>query len=148
MTEKNYDLNDLALMSGFTTRTLRNYLNRGYLKGRKINGMWQFTPEEADSFFSDPFVKEGLRIKRNSAVFDFLADVSKKDERSCAVLDIPASLKKGNAVSAFFCEKMNEVNDVQFSFGWNRDVCRVILSGSADAVQYLLQAYYAAEFKD
>jgi hypothetical protein len=43
---------------------------------------------------------------------------------------------------------MNEVNDVQFSFGWNRDVCRVILSGSADAVKYLLQAYYAAEFKD
>lgn len=148
MTERNYDLNDLAMMSGFTTRTLRNYLNQGYLKGKKTNGMWQFTPEEIDSFFSDPFVKEGLRIKRNSVVFDFLADVSKKEERSCVVLDIPASMKKGNAISAFFCEKINEVRDIQFNFGWDHDVCRVILSGSAEAVQHLLQAYYATQFRD
>lgn len=148
MTEQYYDLNDLAMMSGFTTRTLRNYLNQGYLKGEKINGIWQFTAEEIDSFFSDPFVKEGLRIKRSSMVFDFLADRKKKEERSCIILDIPASFPKGNAISAFFCERMKEVNDVKFNYGWDHDVSRVILSGSADAVEYILKAYYAAEFPD
>ena len=28
-----YNLNELSLMSGFTTRTLRTYLNQGLLKG-------------------------------------------------------------------------------------------------------------------
>ena len=66
-----YNLNDLAMMTGFTTRTLRNYLNQGLLEGEKENGVWQFTPEQLDRFFSEPFVKEGLRIKRSSAVFDY-----------------------------------------------------------------------------
>ena len=64
--ENKYDLNDLALMTGFTTRTLRNYLTQGLLEGEKENGVWQFTPEQLDRFFSEPFVKEGLRIKENS----------------------------------------------------------------------------------
>ena len=36
--ERMYTLNDLALMTGFTTRTLRNYLTQGLLKGKKENG--------------------------------------------------------------------------------------------------------------
>ena len=34
-----YNLNDLAMMTGFTTRTLRNYLNQGLLEGEKENGV-------------------------------------------------------------------------------------------------------------
>ena len=71
--EKKYNLNDLALMTGFTTRTLRNYLLGGILKGEKIDGVWQFSDEDLDRFFAEPFVKEGIRIKRNGVVFDFLA---------------------------------------------------------------------------
>ena len=69
-----YNLNELSLMSGFTTRTLRTYLNQGLLKGEKTNGAWRFTAEEVDAFFAQPFVKEGLRIKQSAVVFDFLAD--------------------------------------------------------------------------
>ena len=92
--ENKYDLNDLALMTGFTTRTLRNYLTQGLLEGEKENGVWQFTPEQLDHFFSEPFVKEGLRIKRSSAVFDFLAEKDRKTARTCVVLDLPASRQR------------------------------------------------------
>ena len=33
--EETYSLNDLAMMTGFTTRTLRNYLTQGLLNGEK-----------------------------------------------------------------------------------------------------------------
>ena len=75
--DRNYTLDDIALMTGFSTRTLRNYLTQGLLKGEKIDGKWQFTAGELDRFFAEPFVREGLRIKRNGIVFDFLADRSK-----------------------------------------------------------------------
>ena len=143
-----YNLNDLALMTGFTTRTLRNYLNQRLLNGEKTNGMWQFTAEEIDRFFRDPFVKEGLRIKRSSIVFDFMADRSKKQERSCIILDIPASVKKGNEISAFFCDRINDVSDVVFNYGWDNGICRVILSGAADSVSYIMKSYYVTEFND
>ena len=146
--EKTYNLNDLALMTGFTTRTLRNYLNQGLLKGKKENGIWQFTAEEIDRFFNEPFVKEGLRIKRSSLVFDFMADRNKKGERTCIVLDFPATLKKGNEISAFFCDKMCDASDASFNYGWDNGICRVILAGAADSVAEIMKQYYAAEFKD
>ena len=71
-----YNLNDLSLMTGLSTRTLRNYLNQGLLMGEKENGVWQFSAEELDRFFAEPFVKESLRIKRSGQVFDFMAERS------------------------------------------------------------------------
>ena len=103
--ERKYNLNDLALMAALTTRTPRNYLAQGILHGEKTNGIWQFADADLERFFSNPFVKEGLRIKRSSVVFDFLADRNKKKARSCIILDIPASRKEGDKISAFFCDK-------------------------------------------
>ena len=143
-----YNLNDLAMMTGFTTRTLRNYLNQDILNGEKVNGVWQFTDEQVDSFFKDPFVKEGVRIKRNGVVFDFLADRKKKAERACVILDIPSSWSKGNAVSAFFCEKMQEASDTVFCFDWDNGAARVILSGAADQVAEIMKAYGAMSFDE
>ena len=139
--EKKYNLNDLALMTGFTTRTLRNYLLGGMLKGEKIDGVWQFSGEDLDRFFNEPFVKEGLRIKRSGVVFDFLSDRNKKSARTCTVLDVPAGLKAANKISAFFCDKMNDASDVVFTFDWDKDLCRVILSGDAEQVSLLVRAF-------
>ena len=146
--ERTYTLNDLALMTGLTTRTLRNYLTQGFLHGNKTKGVWQFTDAELDRFFSDPFVKEGLRIKRSGAVFDFLADRNREKARSCVILDVPASRKKGDRISAFFCDRMREAADVSFHYGWDNGLCRVILSGAAASVAAIMAAYSAADLND
>ena len=143
-----YNLNELAMMTGFTTRTLRNYLTQGLLKGAKNNGAWQFTAEDVEDFFNQPFVKESLRIKRNSIVYDFLADYRKKTARTCAVLDIPASMIKGNKISAFFCEQMKNASDTVFTYDWSKGCCRVILSGAEDQIAAILKAYYDQRFTD
>ena len=143
-----YNLNELAMMTGFTTRTLRNYLTQGLLKGAKNNGTWQFTAEEVEDFFNEPFVRESLRIKRNSIVYDFLADHSKKTARTCTILDIPASLAKGNSISAFFCEQMKTASDTVFTYDWHKSSCRVILSGTEDQIARILKAYFGQTFTD
>ncbi len=50
--DRTYNLNELAMMTGFTTRTLRNYLMQGLLHGAKVNGTWQLTLEEIDGFLT------------------------------------------------------------------------------------------------
>ena len=142
-----YTLNDLAMMTGFTTRTLRNYLNQGLLKGEKKSGTWQFTAEDVDRFFAEPFVKEGLRIKRNSVVFDFLADRKKKAGRTCVIVDVPSSRKTGSEISSFFCERMKEASDVLFCFDWDGGFSRVILSGEGKQVAAILADYDRRNFE-
>lgn len=146
--EKTYSLNDLAEMTGFTTRTLRNYLKDGLLKGEKQNGVWQFTEEDVDRFFREPFVKEGLRIKHSSLVFDFMAERKRKEARTCVILDLPASMGKANAISAFFCEKVDAAEDARFTFDFDGKLCRVILAGIAESVAEIVKSYYALELPD
>ena len=141
--DRTYNLNELAMMTGFTTRTLRNYINQGLLKGNKPEGVWQFSAEELDEFFNEPFVKEGLRIKRSSAVFDFMAERKKKDSRTCVILDVPVSVSEGNELSLFFCREMEKVTDVTFSFGRESGMGRIILTGAEDQVAKIMKAYYA-----
>ena len=146
--EKKYNLNDLALMTGFSTRTLRNYLVGGILKGEKTDGVWRFSDEELDAFFSDPYVKEGIRIKRNGVVYDFLAGNGRTGARTCTILDVPCSLVTANRISAFFCDKMNDASGVTFTFDWHKGFCRVILTGDAEEVMKLVRAYEDAKFAD
>lgn len=146
--EKKYNLNDVALMTGFTTRTLRNYLLGGILKGEKIDGVWHFSEEDLDAFFKEPYVKEGVRIKQSGVVFDFLAGKGAKTARTCAILDVPAKLKEGREISTFFCDKMNDASDVVFTFDWDKDVCRIILAGDAEQVAGLVRAFNERKIAD
>ena len=146
--DRNYTLDDIAMMTGFSTRTLRNYLNQGLLQGEKVDGAWQFTSEELDRFFAEPFVREGLRIKRNGIVFDFLADRSKQAKRACVILDIPVSLKESKTLSDFFCKQMETASDAVFTFDWNNGSARVILSGAEESVANIMEAYHRMHSDD
>ena len=41
-----YSIKDLTKISGFTDRTLRNYLKLGVLIGEKKDGQWYFNEEQ------------------------------------------------------------------------------------------------------
>ena len=43
--ERIYTIKDLAQMTMFSTRTIRNYMKMGLLKGEKIEGEWRFSDE-------------------------------------------------------------------------------------------------------
>ena len=66
-----YTINEVAMMTGLTTRTLRNYIKQDILKGEKTDGIWIFTAEEISDFISDPNVKPSIQAKKKSVIFDF-----------------------------------------------------------------------------
>lgn len=47
--QKLYSVEEIAQMTSVTTRTIRNYLRNGILKGRKIGGQWRFSLEDIDT---------------------------------------------------------------------------------------------------
>ncbi len=138
-----YNLNEVAMITGLTTRTLRNYLRLDLLKGEKVDGNWSFTEEELDKFMSNPAAKQAIAAKRNAVVYDFLSDPFKKGNRICTIMDLPVSDEEAMEISAFFCGLINKNgHDISFKFNIEKGFARFILSGSEDTVTELMKAYY------
>ena len=142
-----YTINHVALMSGLSSRTIRNYMKMGLIEGEMINGVWHFTAEAVGEFFDNPNVAPAIKAKRNALIFDFLANDYKQQDEMCTVIDCMASLEEANAMSEFFCDAINKEwqGIVRFGFGFNGTRARAILTGPEDAVQQLVADYYNAE---
>ncbi|MBE5931697.1 MAG: helix-turn-helix domain-containing protein [Lachnospiraceae bacterium] len=140
-----YTMNNIAMMTGFTTRTLRNYLRQGLLQGEKVDGVWRFTEEEYEAFLTHPAVKPGIRAKQNAIVNDFLLLNAKKENRTCVILDICTEREDAKRAAEFFCERIKEQEDEELQFGmeWHKKNMRIILSGSEPAVKEIMKCYYA-----
>ena len=138
-----YNLNDVAMITGLTTRTLRNYLKLDFLKGEKIDGNWSFTDEELEAFISNPAVKQAIKAKRNAVVYDFLSDPFKKGNRICTILDLPVSDAEALETARFFCGLVNKNgSDITFNYNQEKGFARFIISGSEDQVVDFMKAYY------
>ena len=142
-----YTINHVALMSGLSSRTIRNYMKMGFIEGELINGVWHFSAEAVGELFGNPSVAPAIQAKLNALIFDFLADDYKQQNEMCTVIDQRADLEEANATSEFFCDAINREwqGVIRFGFSFNGSHARVILTGPEDAVQQLLTAYYNAE---
>ena len=142
--EKYYTLNEVAMMTGLNTRTLRNYLKMDVLKGEKIDGIWKFSECEFSDFISNPYVKPSLQAKSKAIVFDFLNEKEKQLNEICTILDLHVDLTESDELSEFFCTERNKRPEekITFSFERNGAYTRVILRGYEDTVMEILNAYY------
>ena len=137
-----YNINELAMITSLTTRTLRNHLRQGTLTGEKVDGAWVFTPEDIDAFMAQPAVRKSVHANHNAVVFDFLADTLKPQNRSCVILDFAVSVAEGTQISLFFCGQASQSSDIELRCQQTRSGLRVILSGGEQQVSDILRRYY------
>lgn len=141
---KYYTINELAMMTGFTTRTLRNYINSGILEGEKTDGVWQFSADNFIDFISNPNIVSGIKSKMNAQALDFIADDKKKENHICTILDFYVNEDESEEISDFFCNQMNcsPKSSTKFSLQRNGRNTRVTLSGPEDIISEIICRYY------
>lgn len=139
-----YNLNQVAMITGLTTRTLRNYLKQDLLKGEKIDGNWTFTEEEIADFMEEPSARQAIAARTNAVVYDFLANPFKKVNSICTILDLPVSAEEASETADFFCDLINRSGGTGISFKYvqERNFARYILSGPEDVVADFMKTYY------
>ena len=138
-----YNMNQVAMITGLTTRTLRNHLKQGLLQGEKIDGNWSFTEEELDAYIAEPAVSQAILAKQHAVVYDFLADPFKKTNRVCTIMDFPVSVEEALEIARFFGKEITEHgSDIEFRYINEKHYARFILSGSEEQVHDLMKAYY------
>ncbi|MBK1810701.1 helix-turn-helix domain-containing protein [Clostridium sp. YIM B02505] len=74
--EKLYTVEDIANMTGLTTRTIRNYLKDGSLEGKKIGGQWRFNMKNIEKLFNNGNVSKDIQDDKKQQVLDFIDGVN------------------------------------------------------------------------
>lgn len=138
-----YNIEDVALMTGLSTRTIRHYIAEGFLEGDKSTGAWLFTSEQIDLFLQKDVIRPAVRAKRNAIVYDFMGSKPQNQGRMCVILDLPSNHEM--EIMALFCKRISEMEpEAELHFASDRlgKGLRIILSGSDKDVRNLLDHYY------
>lgn len=93
--QKLYTVADVAELTGLTSRTIRNYLKDGTLRGRKIGVQWRFTEEDINRLFSEVDGEGQKVIQIEDVISAFLKDTQKQQTEGCLLLDIPLLEREG-----------------------------------------------------
>lgn len=141
-----FNIDDMALITGLSTRTIRSYIADGFLDGDKSSGAWRFTAEQVYAFLQNKAVQPALRCKKNTIVSDFMGAPHKKQEKQdmmCVVLDLPSD--QAGRASLLLCKYMCALEaktELRFASDRLGGTFRIILSGNDADVMALLTRYY------
>jgi len=126
--EKLYTVEDIANMTSLTTRTIRNYLKDGLLKGKKIGGQWRFTEEDIKNLMDNGDFAKNISNKNREDVLDFLNGVNTFADnigeiQVCSIIDLYQEeeiLKSKLEKLGQFINSNNETMNNWMSFHWER----------------------------
>ncbi len=142
--DKLYTVDDVAMMTELTSRTIRNYLKDGILKGKKVGVQWRFTEEDIKALFKDKGVEREISDNKNKLVLEFLDEKDKGAKSICSVIDYPG--QDQNQIEQI-CEKIictinnySESDRIEFSYQYFQDekLARFIIIGSPNLVLELI----------
>ncbi|MDR7856633.1 helix-turn-helix domain-containing protein [Tissierella sp.] len=149
--EKLYTVEDIAKMTGLTSRTIRNYLKDGKLKGKKIGVQWRFTEENISELFNDKDFSNSVDEAKNQIVIDFIKNKEAKDINICSIIDYPCeSYDKIEDLSKKLLEVVNlrkKTGHITYSFQFQEEYkkARFIITGEVEGVQEILDILATAK---
>lgn len=144
MMDKFYSVEEVALMTGLTSRTIRTYIKEGVLRGKKVGVQWRFTEEEVKELFKDKQVERQVADAKNQLVVDFLNKRQGKDNRSCMIVDCPVM---SETVEVELRDKLMEfINNyewgAEFQFSYQlfeeENTARFIISGALKEISKVI----------
>ena len=147
--EKLYTVEDIATMTSLTSRTIRNYIKDGLLKGRKIGGQWRFTEEDIKDLMNNGTYMEEHIINCKQDILDFIDGVNTfadniGDIQTCSIID----LYQDKEIIKSKCDKLGEFinshgetmgNYMSFTANWieSESKTRIVIFANP---KYLIEA--------
>jgi excisionase family DNA binding protein len=136
--EQFYTVADVARVTGLTSRTIRNYLKDGTLRGQKIGVQWRFTEDEVKKLFSRQMPGSS---SPSQVVRGFLGQDAQEAASVCALLDIP-NVSEAEGLELY--RRMKEESQtgilaMSYEYHDEGQTLRIAVSGAAGAVMDLLE---------
>ena len=139
--DKLYTVKDVALMTGLTERTIRNYLKNGKLQGKQIGAQWRFTEDDIKRLFEDVTVTNNVAQNNHDRVFEFLKHDPKPDT-GAVVINVPVTAENElEAKVQAVIDLVNTSQNIEFSFQYLREagIAQFILIGNVDTIHQFME---------
>ncbi|WMJ87195.1 helix-turn-helix domain-containing protein [Anaerocolumna sp. MB42-C2] len=141
-----FTIDDLSVMTMLSTRTIRNYITKDFLSGKKIDGVWRFTADDIDKFFKVDFVNQSVQSKKYGIVFNYLSNEVKNENSVCSIYDYS---NVDNDKAENICNRMielvnsNQYGKVTFSYSYNgkKKIVRILLTGTIMDIHTLMNDF-------
>lgn len=141
MDRETYTIEDVAQMTGLSSRTIRTYRKMGLLGGALQGNTWTFTPEQVGKLLNEPYVQGAIEAKRNAIWTGFLQDTGKQVPSLCTTADFPATDAQGaNALLDRLLEQLPAGVRMNYCYDHRRNLVRIYLSGPKDLILPVLTA--------
>lgn len=137
-----YTIEQLSIITGLTTRTLRNYIKAGILCGNKEDRVWKFSEEQIQAFISHPSVRPSIQAKHHAIIYDFLAGYENTANEMCILLDLTLDANKAQEIATFFCNAANHSKHIRFAFSYEKPTAHYILKGEEAEIHEIMREYY------
>jgi len=147
--EKLYTVEDIAKMTSFTSRTIRNYLKDGSLQGQKIGGQWRFTMNNIKRLFDNSKFLDEINNHKKQQVLDFIDGVNtdmQGEIQVCTIVDrYCESAKAGHNIYEKLVTVINSKDDgsppakFDYEFIEKEKKARFTLFGAPDYIIKTLQ---------
>ena len=130
---KLYTLGDVSEMTSLTTRTLRNHLKDGTLKGIKLGGQWRFTEEDLNNYLYgiNTASKEVTQEKSEiSPIDEFLSDTSFTGKRVCSIVEMKLDENSAEAKEYLLRDLLNWYDNrlyMRYTYEYNNGIARYVI---------------------
>lgn len=104
--EKFYTVEDIANMASLTSRTIRNYLKDGSLKGRKVGGQWRFTMKDIEQLFDNGSFSKEIKTNNRQDVLDFIDGVATDFDGTIQICTIVDYYCEGLTAAKKICDTL------------------------------------------
>ena len=137
-----YTLAELALMTGYSTRSLRTFYRQGLLTGTMAEGKYFFSEEDLEHFMTQPFIETGLKTKARMRVQHFLEEEHTRQPSSCLIHDEP-DREQAEQLNRILLEYINREcqNDVSYNYHFDgkKKMARFIFIGQTRDLAAILE---------
>ena len=132
-----YSIKDLMTMYSMSERSIRRYLSEGAISGTKVGGVWRFTEEDMESFFTEKRVKSKMKNEVNKLLYDFISTPNpKKNDSHCfSMIDIRLSVAENLKLLDIIFKIISDSNNIQMRYYHEDGNCRYILIGDLDFIE-------------
>ncbi len=138
-TKKTYTVNEVSELTGFTTRTIRNYIKSGKLSGKKLANQWRFTEEDI-SALSQLTQKRSKFKDKQFEFLNYINNCNIKIPNSCYICCYPSNkIEDLNSLRKEISKTQNPyskiTSDFFYHYNYKKRQSEFILYGTIDQVE-------------
>jgi len=147
--EKLYTVEDVATMTGLTSRTIRTYIKEGVLTGKKIGVQWRFTDEDINQLFKDQdLTKDSIEESNDEVLLPFREFLHRTDlstSKACLMWDCKVNniFDLEHTCLSLLSDFNDDIEDEKISFSYqyfeSTSMARFLLNGQPDLIFRMIQ---------